>query len=476
MNSAQTQTIQHADGNRSGFQQRLNAADRLMLVAHDVMRNIGHPGFQCQTHVWLDGRIDVAMLRQTIATLAAAYPVVASRLSRDSVDGPTWYAAGSLEPEFVEKTLAGSDKSDVWSYGEALFAKPLDLSEHPPIGFHLLHLPDGRDVLLIRFSHALMDGKSPEFALSELNRLQGAGSSPVFSAADGEGVYAATQAASRPTESTAASIAAESRNEMAEHLGRFERKKRIDAAIQVIKSQLKLPTKAVSISTDSRKQFTFEPLRILVKELTEDETKAATARVRKLCGFANLTPAVLAAVFRGVRQYASTPIKKRTLQTDVPLNLRLPGAIQPVFRNHVTFIQMHAKPAEMEDRDELTKALNANMRDQLRRGIDLGNLQMMSMMAKFPKLMAMHLKQRFRDNPISLGFGFLGPVLPSLETFLGRKVEWIYTLNSCLSPPGIVLQVNQFRGKMNLILTYIDHCVPEKLANDLLAFIIQDLV
>lgn len=476
MSSAQIQTIHNAGGKHPALQQRLNAADRLMLVAHDVMRNIGHPGFQCQTHVWLDGRVDVAKLRQAIAALATGYPVVASRLSRDGVDGPSWKATDEFEAEFVETTLAGSEKADVWTYGEALFAKPLDLSDRPPIGFHLLHLPDGRDVLLIRFSHALMDGKSPEFALSELNRLQGADSSAVLNAADGEGVYAATQAAIGSTESTPSSIAAESRNEMAEHLGRFERRKRIDAAIQVIKSQLKLPTKAVSISKDLRKQFTFAPLRILVKELTEEETKAATARVRRLCGFANLTPAVLAAVFRGVRQYASTPIKKRTSQTDVPLNLRLPGAIQPVFRNHVTFIQMHARPAEMEDRDELTKALNANMRDQLRRGIDLGNLQMMSMMAKFPRLMAMHLKQRFRDNPISLGFGFLGPVLPSLETFLGRRVEWIYTLNSCLSPPGIVLQVNQFRGKMNLILTYIERCVPEKLANELLAFIIQDLV
>jgi len=69
-----------------------------------------------------------------------------------------------------------------------------------------------------------------------------------------------------------------------------------------------------------------------------------------------------------------------------------------------------------------------------------------------------------------------GRSIPGIETFLDQEVEWLYTLNSALSPPGVVLQVNQFRGCMNLILTYISEAVPETLAESFLDTIMEDLL
>ncbi|MBX3394515.1 MAG: hypothetical protein KF841_04020 [Phycisphaerae bacterium] len=435
----------------TGCVQPLNAADRLMLVAHEGMRRLGHPGFQCQTHVWLDGRLDVGKFRSALASLERQYPVITSRLARDRRGIPYWSAhAGPVK--FTELDESSDEQATVWRTGERLFAEPLDPDRHPPIEFHLLHLPDGRDVLLLRFSHVLMDGKGPEFALSEISRL-----------------HAEESASTIPAMPCA-------HDELAEHLSRIGRRRRFSAAMQVVRSQIKLPIRSGVLARGDVSQWCHGPLRILVREMDEARTRAAIDRVRRLCGFANLSPAVLASVFRAIRAFTDKPIGRRTgFQTDVPLNLRAPGKIHPVFRNYMSFIRMCARADELEDRDALTRSLNAYMRDQIRRGVDIGTAQMMSLMAPMEKLLARHLVDRMRKDPISLGFGFLGPVLAGLESFCGRRVDRLYSLNASISPPGMVLQVGQFRGRMSLAMTYIEEKVPDELANRFAEFIMDDL-
>lgn len=435
----------------SGCIQPLNAADRLMLVAHEGMRRLGHPGFQCQTHVWLDGRLDVEGFRKALAALERQYPVITSRLARDRRGIPFW-SAHDGPVKFIERDEDSAEQAAVWRTGERLFAMPFDLDTDPPIEFHLLHLPDGRDVLLLRFSHVLMDGKGPEFALSEINRL-----------------YSDESAATTPTTAVA-------HDELADHLRRIGRRKRFSAAMQVVRSQIKLPIRSGVLARGDVSQWCHGPLRILVREMDETRTRAAIDRVRRICGFANLSPAVLASVFRAIRALTDKPIGRRTgFQTDVPLNLRAPGRIHPVFRNYMSFIRMCAKADELVDRDALTRSLSAYMRDQIRRGVDIGTAQMMSLMAPMEKLLARHLLDRMRKDPISLGFGFLGPVLAGLDTFCGRRVDRLYSLNASISPPGMVLQVSQFRGRMSLVMTYIGEKVPDELANRFAEFIMDDL-
>lgn len=435
-----------------------------MLVAHEGMRRLGHPGFQCQTHVWMDGRLDVAAFRNALSALRANYPVIVSRLARDEKRVPFWQFEAGREVDFAEHTLADDSREAVWRFAEQIFEKPLNLDERDPIGFHLLHLPEGRDVLLVRFSHVLMDGKGPEFTLSEINRL--------FTNCESGGPDS-TRASNDQTMPQAVSTCAD---ELAAHLKRIGFRKRVTSAMQVVRSQIKMPIRSAVLARGDITQWAHGPFRIQVREMDEDRTKRAIDRVRRLCGFANLSPAVLASTFRALREFTDKPIGPRTgFKTDVPLNLRPPGKIQPVFRNYMSFIQMSARPHELADRDALTKKLNAYMREQIRRGVDIGTMQMMSLMAPREKLLARHLLDRMRSDPISLGFGFLGPVLPGLETFCGRHVDWLYSMNASISPPGMVMQVNQFRGRMNLVMTYIGDKVPDELANQFAEFIMDDL-
>jgi hypothetical protein len=141
----------------------------------------------------------------------------------------------------------------------------------------------------------------------------------------------------------------------------------------------------------------------------------------------------------------------------------------------MSFISMSARAAELDDRDELIRRLSGQMRDQLRRGIDIGNLQLMSIMSRFDWMLAKHIEGRMQKSPLTLGFGFLGPAATGLERFCGRSVERFHTLNAALGPPGVTLQVNQFRGRLNLGLTYVSNAVPEELAERLLDTIASDL-
>ena len=451
---------------RIPIRQGLNAADRLMLSAHNCLREIGHSGFHCQTHLWLRERLDVGALKNALSRLSLEYPVITSRLVEPGgANDPYWQFRPGALCNLHEAALDRSDTDTVWRYAGELFAAPLDHDRIDPAAFHLLHLPDGRDVLLMRFSHVLMDGKAPELVLKKIQYC--------FQ----------RQGATRPVEDPANERLSDPRengdngDEMAAHLNCFKRLRRYRAALRVVGSHLSMQSRSAMLVPSNAWGWPMESYGIDVRSLDESQTKAITDRARRLCGFTNLTPTVLASVFRAAGRLTSGKQGKRScFQTDVPLTLRPPGRSEPVFRNFMSFIQMSAKGSDLDDRDHLTQVLHARMRNQLRRHIDLGNLQMMSALSRHRWLRRRYIVDHIRKHPFTLDFCFMGPVAKGLEHFGGRTVDWLYTLNTTTSPRSVALQVNLFRGRMNLVMTYISKGMPKTLAATFLDTITEDLL
>jgi hypothetical protein len=431
-------------------QQYLNAADRLMLVGHDGLRGIGHPGFVCQTQILLKGRVDFGALCAAVDRLARKFPVVAARLRRDGRGLPYWEPSG--EPaECREMTIA--TKSDRWRESARLLEAPLDLEREAPVSFHLLHEPDGRDTLVLRFSHVLMDGKSPEWTLQALNECFKDHGRDAEIANGDSGLDA-----------------------MNVHLRRFDRRQRWRCAGRVIRSQIGLPVTPVTLAPPEQKDWGVRPFGVMVRTMDEAVSAKLTDRVKRVCGFPNLTPAVAASIFRAIARCTPHRTSDRTAyQTDCPINLRPPGERAPMFRNFMSFVQLCTRQGELTDRDEATRRLSAQMRDQLRRGIDVGNLQMMAVMCRFAPLLRSHIITRMKRRPFTLGFGYLGPVIKELTHFCGQEIENVYTFNTAISPPGVTIQVNQFAGRINLLLSYISSAVPDASATRLLDEIVSDL-
>lgn len=428
-----------------------------MLIAHRAMRGVGHAGFQCQSHVWLAGRIDAERLGEAIGRLARAYPVITGRLEEGSKHKiPRWHFDPQRVPQLHRAELPTDDPAAARAYGQTLFVTPMDLDRDAPISFHLLHQPGGRDVFILHFSHVLMDGKAPEFVLRELSRCHEAVGSAGASAGN--------------------SAAPGLMDEMSEHLSRYPRKRRIKAALSVIRQNIRLPGKPIIMTPPDQMTWRCEPYGIEVLPLSLEQSRLVERRARAICGFVNLTPLILASAFRVVSRFSAHPQKPSSVfRTDVPLNLRPPGRGEPIFRNFMSFIQLEIRRQALEDRDRASKLLHASMREQIRRSIELGNLQMMSWLAPREKLLERFIRDQSEKQPATFGFGFLGPVIADLETFCGQPTSLVYTLNSALSPPGVTLQVNQYRGCLYLMATYIVGPVTRAGAGEFLSAIAEDL-
>ncbi len=439
---------------RTGGRQYLNAADRLMLVGHEGMQSFGHPGFICQTHLRLKGRIDAAALQVALGDLANRFFVVSSRLRRDDQKRAYWEPSGE-PPVLTETAVSSSDGPDYWSHAQRLLEAPLDLQKETPISFHLLRASDGRDTLLLRFCHVLMDGKSPEWTLRLLDGIF-----------RGQACDAAVPARERVAPA----------DEMEAYLSRFDRTRRFRCALRGMGSQIGLPVTPVTMTPPDQREWSVRPVGLIARELDEEASRRVTDRVRRLCGFVNLTPAIAASTYRAIRRCTPHRTTAKTwYQADCPLNLRPPGVGEPYFRNFMSFIQLHIRQDALADRDEATQRLNAQMRDQLRRGIDLGNLQLLSMLSRFAPLLRSHIVTRMKRRPFTLAFGYLGPVVAELTGCFGQAVDNVYTFNAALSPPGVTLQANQFAGRINLLLSYISSAVDKTRAGQLMDEIASDL-
>lgn len=441
----------------------LNAADRLMLVSHEGLRRLGHAGFSCQSHVWLDGQIDLKKLDTALAQLAHVHPVVTSRIVNLSDDHTEWHYRDSGAPAVQILELLDDDESSVLRLAEELLAEEWDLDRVDPIVFRLLRRPSGCDVLIVQWNHALMDGKAPELVLAELNRLSDtAPVNPTSLPANGGRFDDACR---------------DDADGVADVLNRHSNWRRFVASWRIIASHLRPPARSITLEPDRTPAWVFKPIRIAVRTLNTADTAALADRVRRNCGLLNLTPAILASVYRVMARLTPREISSRSLfRTDVPLNLRPPGATGPIFRNFMSFISLHAGKDELQSRDELTRLLHRRMRDQLARGADIGNLAMMDWMSRRPDLLHRHLLSRMQKYPLTLGFGFLGPLTAGLDNLLGVPIERFYTLNMAMSPPGCTLQANLCRDQLNLALTYIEAVIPESLAMAFLDGLVNDLI
>ncbi len=422
-----------------------------MLAVHDGLVAVGHYGFVCQTHVWLSGRVNMPALQRALANFNQRFPVITARLRASILGKPCWQFRPDAAPSIIETDMPASDPTTVWQFAEALCHQPLQVREVDPLQFHLLHLPDGRDVLVMLFSHALMDGKAPEHVLKQLNQC-GNDELPI-----------------------PVSIPRSHDDELTTHLRKAPKLKRVRLAFRRLFHEIRFSRRAATLTACPRR-WSGERFRIYVHQLDETDTAAAVQRVRRLCGFPNLSPAVLAAVFRALDALGPGVQDSRLrFRTDIPLNLRPPGSSEPLFRNFMSFIKMGATREDLRNADELVRKLNADMRNEIRRGIDLGGLEMIDAVAPFSWLVKPTLRLSAGKVP-SLGFGFLGPVLPDLKSLLDVKIDWLYTMNMAVSPPGITLQAHQFGPRLNLVLTYIDAVVNEAEARQFCQHVTDELV
>jgi hypothetical protein len=425
--------------------QRLSFTDLALLRVHDALRSLGSPGLLCQTQVWCAGRLDEARLAAALAGLCRRYPVLLSRLARTpgSADACWQFAGGGSLPLRVHE-LSAAGEAAVLRLGESLLNTPLDLRREPPLSFHLLRRPGAGDVLLLHFAHVLMDGRAPELLLREIDQ---------------------------PSPGSAE----EDADPLAQYLGGFSWRRRLRGVLAFLASLRCTRGRPMTIARPRLADWIPGPGRLAVRSLTAADTERLAARLRKLCGYESVAPAVLASAFRATS--ACTPRRygpRARCRTSVPISLRPAAAVQPIFRNLVSTVTVSAAREELADRDRLTRALNARVRDGLRRGEDLGALQLLALDRR-----GAALRRAVRDPDFAwstIAFSFHGRGVAGFDSLAGTPIDRLFTVGTCAFPPGIGLLVNHLGGRLHLALIYVPGAIPEPLAECFLDTVVADLL
>src|SRR6516165_2757869 len=148
---------------------RLNAADRVMLAVDQALRHIGYPGFQTQAFLCLGGRVDERELRAGLIRLSECHAVTVARLV-EKRGGPYWQLRQGARLSLDVIELPSDSDAALHQQAGRLLGVTHDPAAEDPVRFHLLRRPDGRDVLLLQYSHALMDNNATPMLLRELVR------------------------------------------------------------------------------------------------------------------------------------------------------------------------------------------------------------------------------------------------------------------------------------------------------------------
>jgi hypothetical protein len=411
-----------------------------MLSVDRVLRGMGAPGFETQMFVELAGRADARRLREAVARLSRAYPVVTARLIEEG--RPRWqFRPGALAP-LREVELTGND--EVLEYAGQLLSTPADPAVSDPLRFHLLHRPDGRDVFHLQYNHTLMDNTAAVALVRQINQSTGP---LVISRRDGIRAY----------------------------LRRFPYRQR-KAAMDQLKGWSRSMQGGVAVLGRPRATPT-EPmrLRLATRRLSAADTAALQGRAVRACGFPSLSMAVMASTFRALGQL--TPQKWKdgcNFLAGIGVDLGLRGAEDLLLHNLVSVVPVRARSEELGDWTELTRLLSRQLRDRLADQSDLGMLQWTALHRKRPQQMRWILDLVLRIG-FSLWYAYFGTLDAVGETFCGTPVEEVYYAGPSWAPMGMTLLANQWRSRLCLQATYVADSVPDALAEDFLNAIVCDL-
>src|SRR5687768_9883773 len=257
----------------------LNAVDLALLAVDRAIRNMGYPGFETQTLVWLAGRADAERMRRALAELGRRHPEFSSRLKAGNGSSAQWCPQRGEQLGLDEIELNADDDSAVLACAAQIQSTAHDPTVAPPLRLVLLRRPSGRDALLMQYSHVLMDHDAAGIVLAELSRLL---ASPARELAP-------------PQPAT--------NHHLRGYLRRFrpdQRRAASQRAIELFGHALRGRAATLGCRDETRPRQV--RLQIAAGSVTAEEAAAVRDRAARLCGVPSPSMAILAAVFRAMHE------------------------------------------------------------------------------------------------------------------------------------------------------------------------------
>jgi hypothetical protein len=428
----------------------LSPGDRAILVGSRALRFHGQPGLPIQTHLWLTNRVDPEQLRRGLRRLNVLYPMVTSRLVVEG-DCAFWQTRPGAECVLHECSLESSDQAAVSRFAEQLIVQPQDLDRCDPISFHLLHLPDGRDVFVFQYEHTLMDATAAAPLIKEINRHAMAETEP-----DGP--------------------VPELTDEFNAYIRRFSWWQRFQAVWNVILEFIRRGKQPPITIGPYDRPIPAAPT-LAVRVLSVEQCTSVAAWAERLVGVPSISMAVLSAAFRSIRALTTQEVKDDSVfSAHLGVRLRRVVSARNLLGNSVSLCMIRVPTAELVDHRRAFLAATKSLQDQLARRLDLG-------MAILSNRVSLNGKRGVRFarkkclviGPDSLRYGYFGSLASPGEKFLGVEIELAYKTALALPPWCLMLWVNQSGGKLVLSSVYHREHISDEVAQSFVDHVVADL-
>jgi hypothetical protein len=429
---------------------KLNAMDCTMWAVDAAVRSDGSPGFNTQALLWLDGRIDVGTLTSAMQRLARRQPVLTACLRlRGWRQEPHWVFRPDAEIRLHEVDLAAGDRDTVMRHTSELLSKAFDLDNEVPVRFHLLHRKNAGDVLVVQYSHVLMDNPGVWGLLAELERMSG--EHPVC--------------APNIDESTL----------LTQYIARHSRSERWHAAWKSTYVWLtKVRTRIALFGGEPKRREFPLPLRVVTRLIEPRDVAELTKRVMAACRFPGLSMALLASVFRAGSAVGLATPSGGCLSAGIGLELGLRTDGTPVLENLSSAVPLFVMPADLGSRQLLTQKLNGQLRERLRQRTDLGLITFSSLFQRRRGLMRLVTNKLMRSCH-SVWYAYFGSSDGIGNRFMGLPIEDFCFFGPSWPAVGLTVIASQFRGTLQLHATYVPDCVSESRATAFMDYLVDDL-
>jgi len=386
----------------------LDALGRLHYACSLALSDMGYPGFGCQFHLEIDGRLDPAALQQALRRWFLRYPWLGARIAGGwrGLRGPLRWEPCSRAPRLNTIRLADDQPATRLRELERLCWSPLDIDGGRPIECFLLRAEQGNDTLVLHYDHTLVgDAAAMSLLVGELDRWSEVADDRI-EAAEVE------------------------RDQGADYLLRHSRWKRWRSAWKLVRS-CDLSRRALRLGQAGWEEQA-DRCRIDMIDLDPAQTNAFDARSRQASGLGNPSMALLTCVFRALAASAPAEDPRFMPMVGVGYSLRPSRVDGGLFGSVGAEAGIAVELDQLEDWEAACRELSSQLRGHIRQGMDLGAMQLARAGSFFLPTMRKHFRKRM--GGLSLGYGFFKS---QQSSFLGKPVRRVRHFLTPFSPPGL---------------------------------------
>lgn len=380
----------------------------------------------------LQGRLPSDRLRQTLDRLSSRFPLLHGRVARDMVNlAPYWKipssSAGHGIPLTITQLPAHADDSS-----DALFAQHVNTPLRGPadhLRVLLIHLGDDCSRLGMVFDHKLLDAFGAEAFLHLIHETWG-------------GHLDAIAPRIEQTEPA--------------HLDHWPR--RFLGGQTVNRFRLRLSDRKVAgLPMPARRHP--RPVRFVHDSLTPEQADRFTRWAGEECGVPILLPSAIARAVLAMRPtLAGVSSAGSQYLAAVSVDARVPHRKwEDLFFNHLSFLGFSLPTDSIDPPAAWAVSLRDQFFDQMKQGVPAA-FQDATMLTRIcPQWLAARIaKLPFQGRVCSFYFACLRDSAFDQETFLGLPVTNLIHTPRVPAPPGLGLGITFFRGRMNLVFSYLE--------------------